>query len=205
MPGPDTETETMVTNLTPTQMKVLAAAVQREDGNIEPLPSEGLHDAGKWRCLDALEAKGMIEKRDGAHPNGVTHLRFITALGLETIGGVADADAKDEDTTDETAPSAATEAAMGARKGKGARQPRRPRKAAPAGSRAQRTGTKQDRLIAMLRRPDGDSIEEIAAAFSWEKHTVRGAIAGALKRKLGLDVQSERVDGRGTVYRLPNV
>ena len=38
--------------------------------------------------------------------------------------------------------------------------------------------------------------------LKWQPHTVRGAIAGALKKKLGLDVQSEKVEGRGT--RLPN-
>jgi hypothetical protein len=46
------------------------------------------------------------------------------------------------------------------------------------------------------------SIEEIVAAFGWQPHTVRGAIAGALKKKLGLDVTSEKVEGRGRVYRV---
>ena len=54
----------------------------------------------------------------------------------------------------------------------------------------------------MLQGADGATIAEIAAAFGWQPHTVRGAIAGALKKKLGLDVTSEKVDGRGRVYRL---
>ena len=54
----------------------------------------------------------------------------------------------------------------------------------------------------MLRRPEGASIEEIVAAFGWQAHTVRGAIAGALKKKLSLDVTSEKIDGRGRVYRI---
>jgi hypothetical protein len=61
----------------------------------------------------------------------------------------------------------------------------------------------QAKLVDMLRRPEGASIEEIAATFSWQKHTVRGAISGALKKKLGLAVVSEKIDGRGTVYKLP--
>jgi predicted ArsR family transcriptional regulator len=65
-----------------------------------------------------------------------------------------------------------------------------------------RAGSKQSQLIAMLRRPDGASIEEIAERMGWQHHTVRGAIAGALKKKLGLDVQSQKVEGRGTVYKL---
>jgi len=55
----------------------------------------------------------------------------------------------------------------------------------------------------MLRAPDGATIEEIMAATGWQSHTVRGAMAGALKKKLGLEVTSEKVDGRGRVYRLP--
>jgi len=65
-----------------------------------------------------------------------------------------------------------------------------------------RAESKQTRLIAMLKLPDGATIVEIAAALSWQMHTVRGAIAGALKKKLGLAVTSEKIDGRGRVYRI---
>ena len=58
-------------------------------------------------------------------------------------------------------------------------------------------------LIAMLRAPDGATIEEIMAATGWQSHTVRGAMAGALKKKLGLEVTSEKVENRGRVYKLP--
>jgi hypothetical protein len=54
----------------------------------------------------------------------------------------------------------------------------------------------------MLRRAKGATIDEIAEALSWQPHTVRGAIAGALKKKLGLDVTSEKVPNRGRIYRL---
>ena len=66
-----------------------------------------------------------------------------------------------------------------------------------------RAGTKQDTLIGMLRAPKGATIEKIAAALDWRSHTVRGAMAGALKKKLGLEVTSEKVEGRGRIYRLP--
>jgi hypothetical protein len=69
-------------------------------------------------------------------------------------------------------------------------------------TRTPRAGTKQAALIAMLRAPDGATIEEITTATGWQAHTVRGAIAGALKKKLGLDVTSEKVEGRGRVYRI---
>lgn len=54
----------------------------------------------------------------------------------------------------------------------------------------------------MLRRAKGATIEEIAEALSWQPHTVRGAMAGALKKKLGLDVSSEKDDKRGRIYRI---
>ena len=75
-------------------------------------------------------------------------------------------------------------------------------KSAPK-ARTAREGTKQALLIEMLRAGNGATIAEIVAATGWQPHTVRGAIAGALKKKLGLDVTSEKVDGRGRVYKLP--
>jgi hypothetical protein len=71
-------------------------------------------------------------------------------------------------------------------------------------TRATRPGTKQATLIAMLRSEGGATIEEIVGATGWQAHTVRGAFAGALKKRLGLGVTSERVEGRGRVYRLQN-
>ena len=57
----------------------------------------------------------------------------------------------------------------------------------------------------MLRSEGGATLEEITAATGWLTHTVRGAMAGALKRKLGLAVTSEKVEGRGRVYHLPTI
>ena len=68
--------------------------------------------------------------------------------------------------------------------------------------RQPRTGTKQELLIGMLRRPEGATIAEVVQATGWLPHTVRGAIAGALKKKLGLDVTSEKLESRGSVYRI---
>ena len=55
--------------------------------------------------------------------------------------------------------------------------------------------------MALLRRPEGASLDEIVAATGWQAHTVRGAIAGALMKKLGLIIMSEKVEGRGRVYK----
>lgn len=65
-----------------------------------------------------------------------------------------------------------------------------------------REGTKQALLIKMLQRPEGVSMQEIVKELDWQPHTARGAISGALKKKLGLPITSEKQDGRGTVYKL---
>jgi hypothetical protein len=54
----------------------------------------------------------------------------------------------------------------------------------------------------MLKEKKGATVDEIVSAFGWQPHTVRGAIAGALKKRLGLTVTSEKVEGRGRVYRI---
>ncbi|MBL4542038.1 MAG: DUF3489 domain-containing protein [Rhodobacteraceae bacterium] len=66
-----------------------------------------------------------------------------------------------------------------------------------------RTGTKQAKLIAMLRAEGGVTIDEMAAATGWAAHSIRGVLSGTLKKKLGLAVTSEKVEGRGRLYTLP--
>ena len=68
--------------------------------------------------------------------------------------------------------------------------------------RKAREGTKQALLIAMLKRPTGATIDEIVTATGWQSHTARGAMAGALKKKLGLTITSEKDESRGRVYRI---
>jgi hypothetical protein len=65
-----------------------------------------------------------------------------------------------------------------------------------------RTSTKQEAVIAMLRAEGGATINEIVAATNWAGHTTRGFLSGALKKKLGLEVASEKVEGRGRTYRI---
>ena len=65
-----------------------------------------------------------------------------------------------------------------------------------------RAGTKQALLIALLQAPEGATMEAIIAATNWQAHTARGVISGALKKKLGLVVTSEKDLRRGRVYRI---
>ena len=139
---------------------------------------------GLLQEVEADLRKGEPVWRETGDGHGTTLV--ATDAGLAAIGiepedansaptGATDAPATDTPTETETAPKA----------------------------RTPREGTKQATLIAMLRAPEGATIEEIMVATGWQSHTVRGAMAGALKKKLGLEVTSERVEGRGRVYRLP--
>ena len=77
-----------------------------------------------------------------------------------------------------------------------------PQAAPTARSGKTREGTKQALLVGMLGRAEGATIAQIVAATGWQPHTVRGAFAGALKKRLGLTVVSDKVEGRGRVYRI---
>jgi hypothetical protein len=61
--------------------------------------------------------------------------------------------------------------------------------------------SKQDEVIAMLRRPEGATVDEVASATGWQRHTVHGVFSGTLKKKLGLTIVSAKEE-RGRVYRI---
>ena len=67
------------------------------------------------------------------------------------------------------------------------------RKAAP--------GSKQDSVIALLRRPEGATLNNLVKTTGWQPHSVRGFLAGTVRKKLKLQLQSQKVDGTRT-YRI---
>ncbi len=60
---------------------------------------------------------------------------------------------------------------------------------------------KQEAVIAMLQRSEGATVDEVASAMGWQRHTVRGLFSGTLKKKLGLTLASTQEE-RGRVYRI---
>ena len=84
------------------------------------------------------------------------------------------------------------------------------RKAKPASSKRsataspkspERSATKRDRIIAMLRTSAGATIASLVTATEWQQHSVRGFLAGVVRKKLGLNLVSEQTD-KGRVYRI---
>jgi hypothetical protein len=188
-----------MTQLSDTQAMILSAAARRPEHIALPLP-ESLRGGAAAKVVGTLIAKGLLQEVDADLRKGEPVWRetgdghgttlVATDAGLSAIGIEPD-DAR-------TAPTGTNGAPSDAPTTDTATQSEAAHKA-----RAPREGTKQATLIAMLRAPDGATIEEITAATGWQSHTVRGAMAGALKKKLGLEVTSEKVEGRGRVYSLP--
>ena len=189
-----------MTKLSDTQAVILSAAAQRDGHNALPLPPN-LRGGAAAKVVETMIAKGLIEEvdanlregepvwRETGDGHGVTLV--VTDAGLAAIG----IEPEDANTAPAGAMDAPTEEPT----------PDTPTEPDPAPkARTPREGTKQATLIAMLRAPEGATIEEITTATGWQSHTVRGAMAGALKKKLGLEVTSEKVENRGRVYRLPS-
>jgi Protein of unknown function (DUF3489) len=149
------------------------------------------------KVLASLEAKGLIARTGAPRSDEPPPLR-ITRAGLEAIGVEPDAGTDEAAFVDVTgAPQGGAQAQEPAPAGQGADDSEHAPEAAPtARTRTPRAGTKQAKMIELLKRPEGATIEQIAQATGWQKHTIRGAISGALKKKLGLSMASEkREDG----------
>ncbi len=175
--------------LTDTQTIILSTAAQRTDNLAMPLP-KGLHGAAAKKVITMMIGRGWLEEVDADLRKGEPLWRetgdghgttlVATDAGLLAIGL--------EPVVVKTMAAIRTHAA----------QPPASKPPTP------RAGTKQAQVIALLQRPQGASIAEIVELTGWLPHTTRGVISGALKRKLGLPVGSEKIQGRSTVYTLPS-
>ena len=65
--------------------------------------------------------------------------------------------------------------------------------------------SKQQTCLGLLGRREGATIEDLEEATGWQKHSVRGFLAGAVRKKLGLTLVSEKPDAGPRRYRIPNM
>jgi DNA-binding MarR family transcriptional regulator len=189
--------------LSDTQLVILSAAARRQDGAVLPLPrSLKVNKAAATTVLKSLLKTGLVAEQPAAaeeahwqetRDGGRTALA-ITEAGLQAIG--VDADRK---TSRQSPPTKAPP------KQRSRRAERKPSDSKPNGRTslvAVRPGTKQALLIDLLKRKKGVTIEKIVAATGWQPHSVRGAISGTLKKRLGLMVTSERPGDGPRRYRI---
>ena len=187
--------------LTDTQLVILSAAAQREDGAALPLPkSLKIRGAAVNKTLEGQRKKGLIEEkrasRDAAvwreGKDGRRMMLVITEAGLRALGA---------EPGSETDPAVRKTSSTAQRNDSVGRTTDQRPKAETAPS-AKRPMTKQSLLIDLLKRKSGSTIAEVTKATGWQAHSVRGAINGALKKKLGFAIASEKIEGRGRVYRI---
>ena len=174
----------MNVKLTVTQTIVLNAAATRPDGNIKPLPTN-LRGGAKTAVIDGLLARALITKFQ--HPDHVEYL--LTDTAYAAVGRKRKVPAP-------VTPDAETEAAVSAAEAKWAQDKREVAKPRT------RENSKQAAVVQMLLRPDGTTIRQIMESTGWQAHTVRGTFAGALKKKLGLNIVSEKIATGEWVYRI---
>jgi len=185
-----------MTKLSDSQLVILGAACERPDGAVYPVTTK-LKGGAVTKVLAGLIIKRLIKevraKRDETVWRRDDEGRLLTLYGTPAAYqalGIEQDSSDPETAASETPKPKRTGVAKGV-------------KAAKEKPTRTRADSKQAQLIAMLKSPKGTTIDEIVTAFGWQPHTARGVIAGALKKKLGLEVTSERIEGRGRVYRLP--
>ena len=173
-----------MTRLSDTQRVILSAASQRTDRLALPLP-RSLKGGAAHKVVNALIEKGFLKEVNAnlklndpvwrKKDNGQGLTLIITNAGFAAIGIEV--------------------------------EPQKPNASNPEAKplpaeRKTREGTKQALVIEMLRRPNGATIPEIVEATGWAQHTTRGFFAGALKKKLGLVMTSEKSEVRGRWYKI---
>jgi hypothetical protein len=190
--------------LTHTQTQVLQYALDHNDGQVVWFP-ESVKGGARKKVLDGLFNRALVTTDGGTH-------WYVAAEGYDALGrprptvaAVASvaplvADPELEATVAQYeatfAQHEATEAQASA-------------PAAPATDLSPdpvkvrtRENSKQATVVQMLKRPEGTTIAQICEATGWQAHTVRGTFAGAFKKKLGLTIESDKVQGGQRVYRI---
>lgn len=163
---------------------ILSAAAKREDRAVLPLPKSLKCNKGAVASvLKSLLARRLVAETSAGtnHPtwrekNDQRFGLVLTDAGLQALG--------------------IEPATVQAQKPKSMAKPNNGSKPVPG------TGTKLLAFIDLLKRKNGATIPEIAAATGWQNHSVRGAISGALKKKMGFTIISAPEEGRGRVYRI---
>jgi hypothetical protein len=184
--------------LTASQHAVLAYAIHNTSGKIDWFPDH-IKGGARQKVLDGLFNRALITSDGGIN-------WFVAAEGYDALGcarpgatpvapdiemeaDVAAAEAswaqakEVEPTTVATVATTVTVVAT----------EQKPRT---------REHSKQATVISMLQRPEGATIAQICEATSWQAHTVRGTFAGAFKKKLGLNITSDKTQGGTRTYRV---
>ena len=170
---------TVKTKLTDTQTAVLKATASRPDGNIEPLPPN-LRGGARTKVIEGLLARGLVVDAEDQYQ--------ITDAGYAAVGkrrpvpkGVQKMDAPDALTK---------------------RDPTDALQELETTPRGIRPGTKLAAIIDAMCHPGGATIIQMMADTGWQARTVRGAISGLVRKRLGYEVVTEKGADGQRAYRI---
>lgn len=162
--------------LTDTQTAILKAAASRPDGNIEP-PPPNLRGGARAKVIEGLLARALVVDADDHY--------LLNDAGYAAVGkrrpvsmGIQKLDAPDALTK---------------------------REAIDALQKLEvtvRPGTKLAAIIEAMRHPGGATIAQMMADTGWQAHTVRGAISGMVRKRLGYEVVAEKGADGQRAYRI---
>ena len=185
--------------LTHTQTQVLQYALDHNDGQVVWFP-ESVKGGARKKVLDGLFNRALVTTDGGTH-------WYVAAEGYDALG-------RPRPTVVSIAPLAPLvadpemEATVAQHEAQWANEAQASAHAAPATDLSPdpvkvrtRENSKQATVVQMLKRPEGTTIAQICEATGWQAHTVRGTFAGAFKKKLGLTIESDKVQGGERVYR----
>ena len=174
------------TPITERQLDLITRAHCDAGGLIEPLLA--LKGGAKLKMIASLAQRGLIEQQGGQWR--------ITPAAIAIIKGEAQPEdvlpaVKGAATSPTPLPADDPELEAAVAAAEASWQQDQPNPAPKRGP----GNSKQALVIEMLKRPEGATIAQICEATSWQAHTVRGTFAGALKKKLGLTIVSEKIEG----------
>jgi hypothetical protein len=205
--------------LSDTQLMILSSASQRAD-HCAILP-QSLKGGAASRVVDRLLKEKLLQevRASGDMPvwhRGEDNRQFslqITKPGLKLIevddmvpapGSSAAADATEAAPADVSTKSKRSVPAARVKRSGGTKTSGVRRKATKGSAKQGKSETKQGRILALLQRPKGASLDALVKETQWQKHSVRGFLAGTVRKKLKLPLLSEKTDGIRT-YRIGRV
>jgi hypothetical protein len=200
------KTKTHKSKLSDLALLILRTAAERKDRLVFPLPESIDAPASKVeKTVKDLVSRGLIEECPAKLEDVIwrtdeqqRHLTLrITAAGNEAVGPLADS------TAPVTPASEPTEAPAKIRRSKAtitkAQVASKPSKSLPS---RHKQATKAERILALLRRPQGASIDELTKSTGWQAHSIRGFLSGTLKTRMKLKLKSDRPESKERRYKV---
>ena len=186
---------TQTSPITERQLDLITRAHCDAGGLVEPLLT--LKGGAKLKMIASLAQRGLIEQQGGQWRLTGAALAIIQGQAkpedaLATVGAAGVATPPQPPLTIDPDLEAAVVAAEASWQ---TVKEQTTARLANIESPRTRDTSKQALVIEMLKRPEGATIAQICEATSWQPHTVRGTFAGALKKKLGLTIVSEKIEG----------